>query len=75
MKQKKAFGTKRKIIGLCIGMAVILLAMLALDSRLLVQRYTIRAEKITAPVRLVLVTDLHSCKYGENQQEIPFSHP
>lgn len=70
MKQKKAFGTKRKIIGLCIGMAVILLAMLALDSRLLVQRYTIRAEKITAPVRLVLVTDLHSCKYGENQQEL-----
>lgn len=70
MKRKKVFWTKRKMIGLCIGMAVILLAVLALDSRLMVQRYTIRADKITAPVRLVLVTDLHSCKYGENQQEL-----
>lgn len=70
MERKKAFGTKRKIIWLSLGAAVILLAVLALDSRLLVQQYAVEAAKITAPVRLALVTDLHSCKYGENQQEL-----
>lgn len=70
MERKKAFGTKRKIIWLSLGAAVILLAALALDSRLLVQQYAVEAAKITAPVRLALVTDLHSCKYGENQQEL-----
>ena len=47
--------------------AVLLLALLAglivpgLDGRLNVVHYAIDAEEITVPVRIALVTDLHSC--------------
>ncbi|MDE6730489.1 MAG: metallophosphoesterase [Oscillospiraceae bacterium] len=40
------------------------------DQRLKIQYYTIESEQITEPVRIVLVTDLHACQYGENQQEL-----
>lgn len=68
--EKMRFWTKKKILFVCIAAVLILLAAAALDSRLMVQHYTIAAEEITAPVRLVLVTDLHSCRYGENMQEL-----
>lgn len=68
--ENKRFWTRKKIICLSTAVTLILLAAAALDSRLLVQQYTIEAEEITAPVRLVLVTDLHSCKYGDNQEEL-----
>lgn len=68
--EKMRFWTKKKILFVCIAAVLILLAAVALDSRLMVQYYTIAAEEITAPVRLVLVTDLHSCRYGENMQEL-----
>jgi len=56
--------------------AVLLLALLAglivpgLDDRLNVVHYAIDAEEITVPVRIALVTDLHSCAYGEGQREL-----
>ena len=36
----------------------------ALDARLAVRRYTIATDKLKGLVRLALVTDLHSCRYG-----------
>ena len=36
----------------------------ALDVRLTVRRYEVDAP-LEAPVRLALVSDLHSCRYGE----------
>ena len=41
-----------------------------LDDRLNVVHYVIDAEEITVPVRIALVTDLHSCAYGEGQREL-----
>ncbi len=32
--------------------------------------YTVSSDKITSPIRVALVSDLHSCKYGEDQQEL-----
>lgn len=66
---------KRKRIRLRIvcGIVAVLGAVLlffALDSRLLIRTYTIEAEQITSPVRIALVTDLHSCRYGEGQGEL-----
>jgi len=52
-------------------MIILLLAILlaaALDCRLLIRHYTLEVEKITHSVRLALVTDLHSCRYGDNEQ-------
>lgn len=42
----------------------------ALDTRLAVRRYTIATDKLQGLVRLALVTDLHSCRYGEGQHRL-----
>lgn len=42
----------------------------AFDVRLKVQYYTIESRKITRPVRIALVTDLHSCSYGKEQKTL-----
>ncbi len=53
------------------AVAVIVLAavlIVALDSRMVIRNYEIEAESISAPIRIVLVTDLHSCYYGKDQK-------
>lgn len=52
------------------GAAVCLLLWLGLDSALTVQTYTVAHPKVEEPVRLVLLTDLHSCDYGDGQREL-----
>ncbi len=62
---------KRTIVILAIAAVVLLLLILsALDARLRVVSYTVTDERIITPVRIVLITDLHSCKYGEGQEEL-----
>ncbi|MDE5754529.1 MAG: metallophosphoesterase [Oscillospiraceae bacterium] len=58
---------RKKIIILVI---FVILLISGLYNKLKIQYYTIESEKITNPVRIVLVTDLHSCQYGEQQQEL-----
>lgn len=60
------------IIGVILAFLV-LTAFAAFDMRLEVTEYIIDSEKIESDVRIALVTDLHSCDYGENAQEI-FEH-
>lgn len=53
--------------------AIVLLTLLlvsALDNRLAVQRYVLAHDDINRPIRIALVTDLHSCRYGEAQEEL-----
>ena len=52
------------------GIAAGLLVWAGLDSGLTVRKYTVESEKIDSTVRLVLLTDLHCCDYGEGQQEL-----
>lgn len=47
-----------------------MLLLLALDNELSVVTYRVESDKLTAPVRLALVTDLHSCDYGEGQTDL-----
>lgn len=65
--------TKRKRVKrfLHLLLAVVLaVAFLGFNQALKIQSYTLYEEKIHNPVRVALLTDLHSCKYGENQQEL-----
>jgi len=57
---------------LCIELACLAaLFLLSLDSRRLqVTRYTLASKKVTAPVRLALLTDLHSSEYGIGQAKL-----
>ncbi len=51
---------------------VILIAMLlaAFDCRMVVREYDVDAAEISEPLRIALVTDLHSCRYGEKQKTL-----
>ena len=40
------------------------------DNKLTVRTYTVGSDKVTAPLRLVLLSDLHSCDYGQGQREL-----
>lgn len=52
------------------GIAAGLLLWAGLDTRLAVRYYTVESEKVEEPVRLAVLTDLHACKYGKNQQDL-----
>lgn len=57
---------KKRVWGLILLAAVIVLAVIALDPRLAVRHYTIESDKVDAPVRLAVLTDYHGCDYGAN---------
>lgn len=59
-KIRKAAG-----LALCAGLLAA-----ALDVRLKVVTYTIASVKLTAPIRLAVLSDLHSCRYGEGQKTL-----
>lgn len=52
------------------GIAAGLLLVAGLDARLTIQHYAVESEKVEQAVRLAVLTDLHSCKYGQNQQDL-----
>lgn len=41
-----------------------------LYNKLKIVNYTIESDKIDTPVRIALVTDLHSCRYGDHESEL-----
>ena len=56
-------------IVLVMAALVVLLAIVS-DNRMVVRNYEIEAENISVPVRIVLITDLHSCYYGKDQKKL-----
>lgn len=69
--RRDAFKKARMIISITAGVVLLaVLSLLAFDSRLLIRRYTVNESEITAPIRIALVTDLHSCAYGEGQKDL-----
>ena len=50
--------------------ALLLFFLLGLDTRLVVRRYMVKADGLTEPVRIVLLTDFHCCDYGEEQEKL-----
>ena len=62
--------TRKRIIFAAIVLMLAVVLVIALDSRMIVQKYEIDAPKVSSPVRIALVTDLHSCYYGKEQEEL-----
>lgn len=60
---------RRIMAGAALG-ALAAFLLLGLDARLRTVTYEVHSEKITTPVRLAVLTDLHSCSYGEGQGEL-----
>lgn len=59
--------SKRKTITLIVLIVIIVVAIFAFDSRLKIQNYDIESDNITENIRIALITDLHSCKYGKDE--------
>ena len=51
-------------------LALVVLVLIICDSRLKTVYYSVESDKLSAPVRFILLTDLHSCRYGENQKNL-----
>ena len=61
---------EKKLILPIICFIIIAFLLSAFDVRLKIVEYTITSDKITNPIRIALVTDLHSCRYGKNQKTL-----
>ena len=61
----------RKKIILTISLIIVaVLILLAFDRRLQTTNYTVESDRISSPVRIALVTDLHSNNYGKNASKL-----
>lgn len=68
MKQKRS---KKKFLCILACLTVLIIVILLVcDFRLKIVYYNVESDKLSAPVRIALLTDLHSCKYGENQKNL-----
>ena len=70
-KKKK----RKKGMVVCLFMAIFIIVIiivfaLGCNNTLKIQRYIVKNHKIKAPIKIALVTDLHSCKYGEKEKEL-----
>lgn len=61
---------QRKILALLLACILVIIALFAFNTKMKIQHYSLESEKLTAPVRIVLITDLHSCSYGKGQREL-----
>ena len=61
---------KRRIVVPIILLALACPVIPGFDSGLKVRCYTVESDAVQAPVRVALISDLHSCGYGENQREL-----
>ena len=61
---------KRTKVLLILSAVLLLLILPGFYNGLAVRRYTVEAAGLSHPVRIALVTDLHSCAYGDGQREL-----
>lgn len=59
-----------RIIVILLVCTLVTTAIFAFNTKLKIQYYLLKSDKLTAPVRIALITDLHSCFYGEGQKEL-----
>lgn len=61
---------RKRVYGWLLLAAVIVLAVIALDPRMTVRRYTVESNKISEPIRLAVIADFHGCNYGEGAERL-----
>ncbi len=62
---------KKKTALIMIALALVITFLIyACDFRLKTVNYSVKSGKATQPFRIAFISDLHCCKYGENQSEL-----
>ena len=56
---------RKGLIFAAIVFALVIVSIFALDNRMVVRSYEVDAPEVSAPIRIALITDLHSCYYGD----------
>lgn len=69
MKPKISMRQRKKSM-IAIVIVLLLLLLLAFDHRLKMQHYSLTSSKIKNSIRVALITDLHSCKYGADESHL-----
>lgn len=67
---KNPLNSAKRITAIVTVAIIILILIFAFDNRLYVRKYNLSTEKIDGSIRLSLITDLHSCSYGEDQSQL-----
>lgn len=62
----------KRIAGLALGAGLLLSTafFIAWDHKLMLTTYTVATDKVSQKLRILLLSDLHSCVYGEDQCEL-----
>ena len=66
--KKKKKKNKRVLAAACVALCAVLFA--AFYNGLTVTEYTVKTDKLAEPVKIVFLTDLHSCFYGKDQKNL-----
>lgn len=61
---------RKWLVWLILLAAVIVLAVIGLDQRMVVRQYAVETDKVSKPMRLAVVTDYHGCDYGPDGAEL-----
>jgi predicted MPP superfamily phosphohydrolase len=61
---------RKWIVRLILLAAVIVLAVIGLDQRMVVRHYVVETDKVSKQVRLAVVTDYHGCGYGPDGADL-----
>lgn len=61
---------KKLLVFIIFLIIIIILTKIALDSTLIVKTYTIETKKVTNPIRILFIADLHSVYFGAEQNEL-----
>lgn len=69
-KKENRSPSRFRRIRLCICAAILLYLIPGLYNGLYIRHYTIESDRIANPVRIVQISDLHSCHYGEGQKQL-----
>lgn len=67
-RKKQSVG--KQILFVVMILALVVVLAIGLDARMIVQCYEIDAPAVSSQIRIVLVTDLHSCYYGKDQEKL-----
>lgn len=61
---------RKRLIRLAVLTVMGILALIGLDQRMIVRRYTVESGKLDQAVRLAVITDFHGCDYGEGASRL-----
>lgn len=70
MKLEKRKKKKHKRVLITVVSIIFLIAFFGFNQALKTQKYTVVESNVTDSIKIALIADLHSCKFGENEKDL-----